>query len=183
MARKFTFPEDDYLLIGVVAKAHGMRGEVKIFPYSGKPTNIAGYKKLILVDAGGKLTVALDVIRCRVQGKIAVVQLATITNRDLSEKLEGMGVLLAKKNLPAVNDNEFYWYQLQGKQVIDQEGKFLGTITALFSNGAHDIMVVQDGKNEILVPILRNIIVTETDKEVVINPPPGLLELNGAGVN
>jgi 16S rRNA processing protein RimM len=178
MARYFTFPKDDYLLIGVVAKAHGMRGEVKIFPYSGDPANIAGYKELTLVDTNGRLTPILAVIKSRAQGKVAIVQLATIENRNLSEEIEGMGVLLAKKHLPEIGSDEFYWHQLQGKDVVDQKGKTIGKVTSLFSNGAQDIMVVQTGKNEILIPVLKHIIVEETETRVVIQPPPGLLSIN-----
>jgi len=178
MARNFTFPKDDYLLIGVVAKAHGMRGEVKIFPYSGDPANITGYKELRLVDTNGKLTPSLAIIRSRDQGKVAIVQLATIENRNLSEELEGMGVLLAKEDLPKIGNDEFYWHQLQGKEVIDQKGKTIGKVKSLFSNGAQDIMVIQAGKNEILIPVLKDIIVEETETKVVIQPPPGLLNIN-----
>ncbi len=178
MARNFTFPEDDYLLIGVVAKAHGMRGEVKIFPYSGAPANITGYKELTLVDTNGRLTSSLAVIKSRAQGKVAIVHLATIENRNLSEEIEGMGVLLTKENLPKIASDEFYWHQLQGKDVVDQNGKTIGTVTSLFSNGAQDIMVVQTGKNEILIPVLKHIIVEETETRVVIQPPPGLLNIN-----
>ncbi len=178
MAKRFSFPKTEYLLIGIIAKAHGMRGEVKIFSYSGRPENIASYKKLVLVDDGGNLSPDLLVLKSRARGKVAIVQLATVDNRDHAEDIEGMGVLLAKEDLPDVSGDEFYWHELQGKTVIDQDGRTIGEVVRLFSNGGHDIMVVEHGENEILIPAVRDIMVSETAENIFISPPPGLLVIN-----
>ena len=62
MEQKYSFPSGDFLLLGKVAKAHGMRGEVKIFPYSGQPENIKAYKELVLVNERGDLSHPLAVL-------------------------------------------------------------------------------------------------------------------------
>jgi len=178
MAVDFVFPTDEYLLVGKITKPHGLRGEVKIFAYSGEPENIACYKELVLVDRSGTLSSTLAVVKGRVQGKTAVVQLVSIDNRTLAESIEGYGVLLARKDLPNISDDEYYWHQYQGKLVVDLAGKSIGQVDHLFSNGAQDILVVIDNGSEILIPVTKDIVVKESGGTIVINPPPGLLELN-----
>ena len=178
MADDYNYPSDKYLLLGKVTKAHGLRGEVKIFSFSGQPENFKGYKEVSLVDSTGKLSSALAVEKFRVQGKTVIVQLATVKSRDQAEKIEGMGVLLSKNLLPQTAEDEFYWYQYEGKMVSDQDGRTIGRVESLFNNGAQDIMVVKAGKKEILIPVTKTIIVSETAEELIINPPPGLLDLN-----
>ncbi len=177
MTEIFPYPTDKYVLLGKVTRAHGLRGEVKIFSFSGQPENFSGYKEIILIDAAGKLSAALTVEKFRIQGKTVIVVLASITSRELAEKIEGSGVLIAKNLLPETEVGEYYWYQYEGKLVVDQDGQTIGRVTSLFNNGAQDILVVQSGEKEILIPITKSILVKETEERLIINPPPGLLDL------
>ena len=78
---------------------------------------------------------------------------------------------------PETAQDEYYWYQYEGKLVVDQNGLNIGRITSLFNNGAQDILVVQSGNREILIPVTKDIIVEETEEQLIVNPPPGLLDL------
>ena len=89
-----------------------------------------------------------------------------------------MGVLLDKEDLPKGNEGELYWYQFDGLPVKTRAGTLLGRVEKIFSNGAQDILVVRDGSQEYLIPILDSIIVSRTDEEIIVDPPPGLLEIN-----
>jgi 16S rRNA processing protein RimM len=178
MADDYNYPTDKYVLLGKVTKAHGLRGEVKIFSFSGQPENFKGYKEISLINYAGKLSTALAVEKFRVQGKTVIAQLATVKSRDRAEEIEGMGVLLAKELLPDSAKNEYYWYQYEGKKVFDQSGHTIGIVESLFNNGAQDIMVIKSGKEEILIPVTKSIIVSETAEQLIVNPPPGLLDLN-----
>lgn len=178
MTEDYSYPTDKYVLLGKVAKAHGLRGEVKIFSFSGQPENFCGYKEVILVNSSGNLSPAFTVEKFRVQGKTVIVRLASVNSRDKAEEIEGMGVLLAKNLLPDTTEDEFYWYEYEGKLVSDQNGRTIGRVQSLFNNGAQDIMVVKSAKGEFLIPVTKSIIVRETTEELIVNPPPGLLDLN-----
>lgn len=177
MTQEFSFPSQDFILLGKVLKAHGMRGEFKMIPFSGQPENISAYKELVLVDKKGKMSPSLSIIGTRNKGKMAIVHLESITDRTRAEYLEGMGVLLSRNELPVLKEDEFYWHEVIGKKVHNLEGVFVGIVTNIFSNGKQDVLVIQDGENEILVPITRENIVAETGEKLTIDPPPGLLEL------
>jgi 16S rRNA processing protein RimM len=183
MAEDYGYPADRYLLLGKITKAQGLRGEVKIFLHSGQPKNLTDYPELVLVDTSGNVSEPLTILKSRAHGKAAIVHLATISTRNAAERIEGMGILLDRKHLPAVGDHEFYWHQYQGKLVVDVDGQFIGRVAHLFNNGAQDILVIKAGDEEILVPVTKSFVVGETADKLIIKPPPGLVELNGDSEN
>jgi 16S rRNA processing protein RimM len=176
MAETYSFPADRYILIGKAGKPHGLRGAVRLSLYSGQPENLQSYSHLVFVDDEGLLSRPLRIISSRAQGKGAVVELESVTDRDAAQRLTGMGILLDKDEIPGGKDS--YWFQFIGLSVRTDDGRFLGEVRHIFSNGAQDILVVRDGGREYLVPIMDAIIVRRTEDEIVIAPPPGLLELN-----
>lgn len=178
-----TYPKDKYLLVGKITKPHGLRGEVKIYCFSGQPENFLEYKELTLCDLKGKLSGPIVVTKSRVQGKAAVVKFATIADRTAAESIEGYEVLLLKEHLPQAKPGEYYWHQYQGKELIDKDGSPIGTVKELFSSGAQDILVVTTESGEVLVPIIDEFIIDETDDRLVVELPPGLLEINVDSAN
>jgi 16S rRNA processing protein RimM len=180
----FTYPTELYLLIGKVIEPHGLQGEIKIFSFSGQPENIQHYQKLVLVTPSGTLSSPYAAQKCRIKGKTAIVRLSTVDNRNNAEALTGMGVLIRKTDLPQPGKDEFYLYQMEGLTVVTDQGRQIGTVTAISSNGAQDILVVQGADNsgnlgeEYLIPIIDTIIIHRDTEKIVIAPPPGLLEIN-----
>jgi 16S rRNA processing protein RimM len=177
MAEDFDYPTDQYVLLGKIAKVHGLRGEVKIYSYSGQPENFYDYHEIVLVDSAGNLTVPFDVVKVRVQGKMAITQLSSVTHRNRAEEIVGLGVLVQKHRLPDTAEDEYYWYQYEGKFIQDLAGETIGRVESLFNNGAQDILVVKSEAGEILIPVTKSIIVQETADALIVDPPAGLLDL------
>jgi 16S rRNA processing protein RimM len=176
MVADFTFPED-YLLVAIITGPHGLKGDFKLQCFSDDTETMLGYPRLVLVDNQGHLSPALQVEKCRIQGKTVVLKLEGVDDRNQAEALHGKGILVRKADLPALAEDEYYWYQLVNLPVATADGQKLGVIDSIFSNGAQDIMVVKDGNTELLIPIVDSIIKEHTEKGVVITPPPGLLEI------
>lgn len=173
-----------FLAIGKVVKAQGIKGEVKILPYSGDASQLTGYQNLYLRDADGAGALAgprtYQVRSSRCHGRFFVVLLVGLATRNEAEELVGHEVLVAQNELPDLADDEFYWHKLVGMRVVTDEGQALGTVAALFATGAHDVLVVKGGGHEHLIPARREFIV-EIDYaagRLVISPPPGLLDMN-----
>lgn len=178
MTDDFLYPVGSYLLIGKIIEPHGLKGEVKIFSFAGQPENIQHYKKLVLVTPDGTLSRPYSNETCRIKGKSAIVRLDSVHDRNGAEAITGMGVLILKEDLPQPGKDEFYLYSMEGLPVITTQGRRLGTVTHIFSNGAQDLLVVQDNDEEYLIPILDTIIIHHDNEKIVIEPPPGLLEIN-----
>jgi 16S rRNA processing protein RimM len=178
MQYQYSYPEDRYILIGTVGKAQGLRGEVNIHPLSDQPENLEAYDALVLVDKRGKLSPKLTITKFRVHKGKAIILFDRVVDRTHAEQLAGMGVLLAREDLPELAEDEFYWHQITGLPVKTVDGRYLGTMISVFSNGAQDIMVISEDDQEFLVPLTKGIIVEQSDTLLVIDPPEGLLEIN-----
>jgi 16S rRNA processing protein RimM len=178
MAKLFPFESEKYVLLAKVTKAHGIKGELKIRSYSGSPDAIAGHSQLRLVSSSGILSPVFTVERARIGSKEAIVLLQGIHSRNQAETLCGMGVLVAKTDLPDLADKEFYLHELEGLNVTTVAGEAVGVVESFFNNGVQDLLVVRCGTEEILVPLIPRMIHSRDDGELVIAPPPGLLTIN-----
>jgi 16S rRNA processing protein RimM len=182
MADVFSFPTDRYILIGKVGRPQGLHGEVRLYPFSGRPEEIQACSSLVLVSPSGRLSPSLRLTACRVRGKAAIVGFDSICDRNKAELLKGMGVLLDREGLAKQSENA-HWYRSFGLPVQTQEGRELGLLEDVFSNGAQDIMVVRGSGREYLIPIVDAILVRRTESEIVVDPPPGLLEINSGAAD
>ncbi len=172
--------EADYILVGKVVKPHGLKGEVKILPYSGDPANFIRFTMLLIADPHDQEETLCRVIRSRIQGKMVIVALDNIRNRDDSEFVVGRQVWALKDELPELAENEFYWQDMKGMRVVCENGRELGVVTDLLAGGAHDILVITGKGREYMIPAVNEFI-AETDFDqglLVVNPPSGLLEIN-----
>ncbi len=88
-----------------------------------------------------------------------VAQATGVSDRNLAEALKGRRVWVRRADFPAPDENEFYWVDLIGCTVSNEQGELLGEVSGLIDNGAHQIMqvayVLPDGKaGERLVPFV-----------------------------
>jgi 16S rRNA processing protein RimM len=169
---------ETFVLIGIVTRPHGIKGDLKVRPYTEAPSNFSRYRRLYLsADAG--INKALYVsTHAKVNGNTVILRLEECTTRDRAEQLAGMQIWVPSADLPPIGKDEFYLYTLEGKQAQTVSGSPLGTVMAILSSSGQDLLVIQDGEKEYLVPVVREFFVTIDDEKVVLDVPPGLLEIN-----
>mgnify|MGYP005841601979 CR=1 FL=1 len=174
------FPETEgFISIGKIVKAHGIKGEIKVYPFSGDPHIFDDFGKVSLARDSGELE-EYEVIRSRPQGDLAVLQLNGVVDRDAADGLRGCEILVDETLFPEPEENEFYWHEYIGLRVETAIGKKLGSVSDIFATGAHDILVVKDGKREYLIPA-QDQFIKEVDLDrglIVIEEVPGLLDIN-----
>lgn len=78
----------------------------------------------------------------RVQADTLKVEASEITDRNMAEALKGTRIFISRTDFPALDEGEFYWTDLIGLNVINQEGMLLGQVTDLMSNGPQSILRV-----------------------------------------
>jgi 16S rRNA processing protein RimM len=178
MAETFSFPTDKYVLIGKVAKAHGIKGELKLISFSGELNRLSRHKVLTLVSNSDVVLPVYNVLQSRIGKKEVLVRLEGINDRNQAEELAGCGVLVLKKDLPELTDDEFYLHELEGITVVTEKGDVIGRVVSFFDNGIQDILVVKNESDEFLIPLIPGMIVAQTSDRLTIAPPPGLLEIN-----
>ena len=171
-------PAGEYLLLGKITRPHGIRGEVKVLPYSGQPENFLSYREILLSAEGQELRLPYSVTQSRVQGRLAVLRLVGCDSRDKAEALAGREVWLRRADLPAAGEDELYLADLEGKEAFSADGLHLGRITGIMATGAHPILSVTGRGQEYLIPVYAGVVVSLDVQQVVLRLSPGLLEMN-----
>ena len=155
-----TGKSDEPLLLGRISGVFGVDGWVKLFSYTEPREAILGYRNCMLQQDGKWNKVQWRTGRR--QGKTVVASLEGIADRDLAESLIGANIGIWREDLPDTGDSEFYWADLEGLSVVNQEGRKLGVVAYLMATGANDVLVVK-GDKEVLIPFVTGQYITNVD--------------------
>jgi len=123
------------ILLGRIAGAHGIRGEVLIRTFTARPEDIGTYGPL---SDGGARWFKIDSARVTARGVVA--RLAGVADRAAAEALKGAELYVGRDRLPAAGEGEFYHVDLIGLAAVDPEGKPVGEIVAVQNYGAGDLL-------------------------------------------
>lgn len=130
---------DDLVEVGHIAGAFGIRGWVRIRPYS-KDADALLHARTWWLDKPQMRDV--ERLNAKWHGDEVVAQLMGVADRDTAEALKGNVVSISRRHFPALETNEFYWIDLIGLDVVNKEGVLLGRVADLMDNGAHPILRV-----------------------------------------
>ncbi|MCZ7586682.1 MAG: ribosome maturation factor RimM [Deltaproteobacteria bacterium] len=134
-----------------ITKTQGLRGEFRAAPLAGESVNLETIDHITLRAPDGTER-AGAVERARRQKSFVVMKVAGIDTIDAAQTFVGGDVLAPETSLRALDEGEYYWYQLVGLRVIAASGRDLGVIERLFATGSNDVLVVRDGDRERYIP-------------------------------
>ena len=130
---------DDLILVGRVAGAFGIKGEVRITAFTGEPLALVNYKTLLREDGSAGLTLTGG----RVAKGGVVARAKEIETREQAEAARGLQLFIPRTRLPPVDDeDEFYIADLIGMDVVSLEGDLLGRVRSVRDFGAGDLLEV-----------------------------------------
>lgn len=166
---------NDLLEVGVVIGIHGLRGDLKIRPLPTGDLALPGARKVYLKDSQGHL-VRHEAVRSTQHKQNVLLRLSGLDNLAAVEPLLGASIWMAKTDLPDL-DEQYYWSDLEGLDVVDQQQTVLGRVVGMFSTPAHDILEVDGPAGEILIPAIEPFLVqVDRDKgQLHVNLPEGLV--------
>ena len=151
----------NFVLLGRVLGAFGVRGELKIDSFTHPVSAILQYQPWILRDAQSRER-ELAGARGRDTAKGLVATFTDVTDRDAAEALRGTDIYAPRSALPPPQPGEYYWVDLEGLRVVNLEGADFGTVSHLFSTGANDVLVAR-GDRERMIPFLEPDFITSVD--------------------
>jgi len=162
--------------VGRVVRAHGVRGEVLVRRYDDAERILARGAELQF-HKGSRRDI-LTVRAARPHKESWIVSFEEVPDRDAAEAAAGGSLLLDSDVLPPLEEGTYYVFQLVGLEVVTGEGERVGRVVDIALTGAHDLLVIEGPRGEVLVPSVPPF-VREVDLgagRVVIEPMPGLLE-------
>jgi 16S rRNA processing protein RimM len=169
------------LVVGRVAKAHGITGEVAVEVRTDDPdTRFApGVALRGRTKGGAENRFVIDSVRQH--SSRLLVRFEGVTDRNTADALRGTLLLVDSDELPPIEDpDEFYDHQLEGLRVVTTEGRLVGNVAEVLHTSAGELLsVTSEAGAEVLVPFVSAIVtsVSLEDQTIEIDPPDGLLEL------
>jgi 16S rRNA processing protein RimM len=155
---------EDAIEVGRIVDAWGVKGGIKVQPFSSDPQALFCTKKWFLRPAeqaagavvrpaakaatpvAGKAPARLSaprflqVLQAREQGDVVVVTAEGLPDRNAAEALKGARVYVSRSAFPTPDDGEFYWIDLIGLDVVNREGEALGKVADLLETGPHSVL-------------------------------------------
>jgi 16S rRNA processing protein RimM len=150
--------KSDFLLIGKVAKPHGLRGQVKVYSYASSYETFFAGREIFLGQ--GEEMKPLLISEVKVQSQSLLLHFQGLDNRQQVEAICGSSLYLREKDLQALPEGEYYWYQLIGSRVYNDQGRYLGILEEIFSTAAHDIWVIRNASQELLLPAVGDFVIS-----------------------
>jgi 16S rRNA processing protein RimM len=163
----------DYVAVGRISRAHGIRGEVAVLPLSQIESRFAPGARLLAGPEHRPLTVAAT----RSHRSRLLVIFEEVPDRNAAEVLAGSYLFVPSNEVPAPPEGEFWPHQLVGLRVETDEGMVIGVLAEVVRGTANDLWVARsDEGREVLIPAL-NEVVREVDLpggRIVVRSIPGL---------
>jgi len=170
--------EPDLVVVGRVGRPQGIRGEVTVEVRTDDPEARFAAGATLLTDQG-----PLTVERARDHSGKLVVHFEGVADRSAAEELRGRLLQVDARVLPPLEgDDDFYDSQLFGLDAVLVDGSPLGSVTDVLHLPHGDVLVIRrDTGAEVLVPFVKAMVPTVDleGRRVVVDPPPGLLDLDG----
>ena len=170
---------DDLAVVGRVARAHGLRGQVVVNAETDFPRLRFLPGSELFVSRQGSVEV-LKVTTVRFQQDRPVLGFEGIQTMDAARALSGMELRVRVESLAPLPAGAFYRHDLVGCVVVTAQGASVGVVREVEGTMGGNRLVIDTPGGDLLVPLAAEIC-TEIDlgaKRVVIDPPEGLLELN-----
>jgi 16S rRNA processing protein RimM len=165
----------EMVVVGRVGAPYGVKGWVHVSAYTSPKENIAGYRPWYVQLGSGDGWRPLQVEALRDHRHGFVARFSGVDDRTAAEALRGGLIGVPASELPAPEEDEFYWRDLTGMTVEDSSGRSLGRVSGLLETGANDVLVIDtvDADRELLVPFHRRYVlsVERAARRIVVDWP------------
>jgi 16S rRNA processing protein RimM len=138
----------DAVEVARVVDAWGLKGWIKLQPFATDPQALFSSRRWYLrppahAVAAAALPALLHVTQSKTHGDTVVASTRELSDRDAARALRGARVYVARSSFPTAGDDEFYWVDLIGADVVNRQGEALGRVSAMIDTGPHSVLCVR----------------------------------------
>ena len=163
--------------LGKIIGTFGIKGELKIYPLTNYKEMFLDFKQIYVSKDDAVIKVNLK--KARIQKNTVIVLFEGIDSINQAQDYIGRDIMVNETDLPELEESEEYVYRLLGMKVYLEDNEYIGSISDVFYNGAHDVYEIKNGNGkEILIPVLADTIISRDFEEgkMVVRLLPGLLD-------
>ena len=164
------------IIIGAIAGAFGVKGEVRLKSFTSDPEAIADYSPVFTEDGS-------RIFEVRLTGQLKnafSAKLSGVHTKEQADGLRGLQLFVPRSKFPKLPDDEFYYADLVGISVFNSDGTELGQIKAVQNHGATDLLEIStwETNQSVLLPFTQINVPTVdiSSGKIIIDPPEGLFE-------
>ena len=167
------------LKVGKIVNTHSLKGEVKVISSTDFEEQRFEKGAELLITRGNQVVKEVTVESYRTHKNNLLVKFVGIDSIEEAEKLKNLQIKIDSDNIGELEENEFYFHEIIGCEVFDENGKSLGEISEILTPGANDVWVIksQNGK-EILIPYIEDVVkkIDVENKKIDIEVMEGLID-------
>lgn len=168
--------KDECYYLGRVTKPFGFKGEMVLFLDVDSPDDYATLDSVFVEMKNGLVPYFIKSLR--INGNKAVAMFEDLT-AEQATALAGHDMYLPLDLLPKLTGNQFYFHEVKGFRVVDDQYGDIGVIESIIEYPAQPLFQIMNGTTEILIPVIDQVIkeVDRDNKTIYISAPNGLIDL------
>lgn len=151
-------PAKEKIIIGRFGAPFGIKGWVKVISYGNPPEQIFSYKHWY-IEEKPNTWVKVKIEDAKLHGNVLLTKLPECDDRDQAQLYTNKQIAITENQLAPLAANEFYWSDLEGLVVFNQQQQELGIVQRVIATGANDVLIVRQDKKERLIPFIKNVII------------------------
>lgn len=157
-----------------IINTRGLKGECKLYSYTDDPAHRFEAGRVLYLDQDRKKP--LEIVKSSMSKGLIFVFFKGIDTVEKAEALKGKDLYIPKEDLPETDEDEYYYHELIGCQVYNENQEDLGTVTDILETGPNLVLRVSSKEGNFLVPFVDQFIVSvdKHDKVIVIREMEGL---------
>jgi len=166
----------DQVLIAQIVGVHGLKGTNKIRSYAESLSVFKSGCSIIVRQSSGQ-NKSLEIKWVKPHTGTALIKFHGINSRRQAEALVGAELFIPKQELPELEDDAHFWFDLIGMAVYTAENEYLGRLESIIETGSNDVYVVQGNHKEVLIPALESVVlnIDTKAKRMQVDLPEGLI--------
>lgn len=157
----------EYFEIGQIVNTFGVKGEVKVNPFTDDIEQFERLKSILVVK--NKQLQEIEIEKTRYQKNLVILKLKNIDDMNTAEKYKGCYIKINRKDARKLPKGKYFIADIIGSEVITDDGQKLGKVDDIYNTGSNDIYVIKDelGK-QILLPGIKDVILNvDIEKQIV----------------
>lgn len=169
---------DELVLVGRIARTHGIRGDVLVNPETDFPEERFVEGRVLRLEMAGR-SEPITIASVRFHQGRPLVGFAGVDTMDAAEALVGAELRMPEAEIPPLPAGTYYRHDLVGCEVTDTKGQTIGRVTSVDGPLEQSRLVIAGPRGEVMVPMVGGICVRVDPgaKVIVVDPPAGLLDL------
>ena len=161
--------QSEQIVVGKLGATYGIRGWLKVHSFTDNAENIFDYSPWLINQKGNWVEYKVESWKRHSNGYVC--KLSGLDVREEAALMTNFEIAINSDSLPELSEDEFYWRELFGMQVVTTKGYDLGEVTDLLETGSNDVLVVKAnlkdafGQKERLIPYLEEQVIIKVDRE------------------